>query len=128
LLGIVSEANPDKGYIRVYKDNEYKYYNFKFEDKKSSDILTANTVFSSKEDGKYGYVNKNGEEIIGHIYDDGTEQNKYGFAAVKKDGKWGAIDKIGKLVIEPSVNLENNIYIDFIGKWYLDNSGMFYTK
>ena len=38
ISGIVSEINQEKGYIKVYTNNEYKYYNFKFEEKKSSDI------------------------------------------------------------------------------------------
>ena len=29
------------------------------------------------------------------------------------------IDKNGKTVIEPKYNLENNLEIDFIGKWHL---------
>ena len=52
-------------------------------------------------------------------YDDAKEQNEYGFAAVKKDGKWGAINKEGKEVIETKYDLENNLVIDFIGKWHL---------
>lgn len=83
--GIVSEINQEKGYIKVYTNNEYKYYNFKFEEKKSSDILTSNNLFLSKKDGKYGYVNKEGKVIVDYIYEDGTEQNSCGFAAVKKD-------------------------------------------
>ena len=82
--GIVSEINQEKGYIKVYTNNEYKYYNFKFEEKKSSDILTSNNLFLSKKDGKYGYVNKEGKVIVDYIYEDGTEQNSCGFAAVKK--------------------------------------------
>ena len=45
ISGIVSEINQEKGYIKVYTNNEYKYYNFKFEEKKSSDILTSNNLF-----------------------------------------------------------------------------------
>jgi len=128
LSGIVSELNTDKGYIKMYTDNEYKYYNFKFEEKKSSDILTANNLFLSKKDGKYGYVNSSGNAAVDYVYDDATEQNAYGYAAVKQNGVWGAIDKIGKVVLEPAVNLDNSIYIDFIGTWHLDSSGLFYTK
>ena len=84
ISGIVSEINQEKGYIKVYTNNEYKYYNFKFEEKKSSDILTSNNLFLSKKDGKYGYVNKEGKVIVDYIYEDGTEQNSCGFAAVKK--------------------------------------------
>ena len=114
--GIVSEINQEKGYIKVYTNNEYKYYNFKFEEKKSSDILTSNNLFLSKKDGKYGYVNKEGKVIVDYIYEDGTEQNSCGFAAVKKDGVWGSINKVGAVELEPSVNLDSNIYTTFIDK------------
>lgn len=126
--GIVSEINQEKGYIKVYTNNEYKYYNFKFEEKKSSDILTSNNLFLSKKDGKYGYVNKKGKVIVDYIYEDGTEQNSCGFAAVKKDGVWGSINKVGAVELEPSVNLDSNIYTTFIGKWHLNDSGLYYEK
>lgn len=126
--GIVSEINQEKGYIKVYTNNEYKYYNFKFEEKKSSDILTSNNLFLSKKDGKYGYVNKEGKVVVDYIYEDGTEQNSCGFAAVKKDGVWGSINKVGAVELEPSVNLDSNIYTTFIGKWHLNDSGLYYEK
>lgn len=128
ISGIVSEINQEKGYIKVYTNNEYKYYNFKFEEKKSSDILTSNNLFLSKKDGKYGYVNKEGKVIVDYIYEDGTEQNSCGFAAVKKDGVWGSINKVGTVELEPSVNLDSNIYTTFIGKWHLNDSGLYYEK
>ena len=128
ISGIVSEINQEKGYIKVYTNNEYKYYNFKFEEKKSSDILTANSLFLSKKDGKYGYVNKDGKVVVDYIYEDGTEQNSCGFAAVKKDGLWGSINKIGAIELEPSVDLDSNIYTTFIGKWHLNDSGLYYEK
>ncbi len=128
ISGIISEINIDKGYIKAYIDNEYKYYNFKFEEKKSSDLLTENTLFLSKKDGKYGYVNKTGDVVIDYIYDDATEQNSCGYAAVKKDGVWGSIDKAGVVSKEPSVNLDSSIYIDFIGEWHLSDNGLYYQK
>ena len=93
ISGIVSEINQEKGYIKVYTNNEYKYYNFKFEEKKSSDILTSNNLFLSK-----------------------------------KDGVWGSINKVGAVELEPSVNLDSNIYTTFIGKWHLNDSGLYYEK
>ena len=119
LQGIVSEINDEKGYLKIRIDNENKYYNFKFEEKQAQDILATNTLFLSKQDGKYGFVNAKGEVIVDYIYDDATEQNDAGYAAVKKDGKWGSIDINGKVVIEPTYNLENNFLIDFVGKWHL---------
>ena len=62
------------------------------------------------------------------IYEDGTEQNSCGFAAVKKDGVWGSINKVGAVELEPSVNLDSNIYTTFIGKWHLNDSGLYYEK
>ena len=128
IVGIVSEINTDKGYIKVYANNEYRYYNFKLEEKKSSDLLTANTLFLSKKDGKYGYVDKLGNIVVDYIYEDGTEQNSKGFAAVKKDGVWGSINKVGAIVKEPTINLDNSIYIEFIGEWHLSDNGLYYEK
>ncbi len=130
LSGIVSEINVDKGYMKVRVNSEYKYYNFKFEECKSKDVLISNTLFLSKKDGKYGYVDKNGVVVINYIYDDATEQNDSGFVAVKKDGKWGAINSKGETVVEPTYELENNAIIDFIGQWHLaeDINANYYTK
>lgn len=119
LSGILSEINTEESYIKMRIDDEYKYYNFKCEEKSSSEILKNNTIFLSKKDGKYGYVDEKGNVVVEYIYDDATEQNEYGFAAVKKDGLWGSIDKEGKEIIEPKYNLENNLQINFIGKWHL---------
>ena len=117
--GIISEINRDLEYIRIRVEDDYKYYNFKGEENSNIEVLTNNTLFLSKKDGKYGYVDKKGNAVTEYIYDDATEQNEYGFAAVKKNGVWGSIDKEGKEVIEPKYNLENNLKIDFIGKWHL---------
>ncbi len=129
LEGIISEVNQEKGYFRIRINDEYKYYNFNFEEKKPSEVLSSNTLFLSKKDGKYGYTDKDGNVVIDYIYEDATEQNNFGYAAVKKDGKWGAIDKEGKIVAETQYNLDNNIIIDFIGKWHLgeDINSYYYT-
>lgn len=119
VTGILSEINTDKEYIRMRVNDEYKYYNLRGEKISNTEALKNNTIFLSKKDGKYGYVDKNGNNVTEYIYDDATEQNEYGFAAVKKNGLWGSIDKDGKEVIEPKYNLENNLEIDFIGKWHL---------
>lgn len=109
--------------------DEYKYYNFKLEEKKSSELLTQNTIFLSKANGKYGYVDKDGKVVVDYIYDDATEQNAHGFVAVKKDGKWGALDKNGTIVKETSYQLDNNLLIDFIGAWHIgeDLNSFYYT-
>lgn len=119
LNGILSKIDTEKGYMKLRVGEEDKYYNFKFEEKSISDILHSNTLFLSKKDGKYGFVDKDGKIVIDYIYDDATEQNAYGYAAIKKDGKWGSIDNKGNIVIEPTYNLDDYFIIDFIGKWHL---------
>ena len=84
--------------------------------------MPTHTLFMIKENGKYGYVNKNGEKIVDTIYDDAKEQNEYGYCAVKKDGVWGAIKSDGTLILEPTVNLDESLFIDFISKWHLYNN------
>ncbi len=119
ITGIVSEVNSTKGYIRVHTDDEYKYYNFRFEEISSKTALGTNTIFLSKKDGKYGFVDSDGNVVVDYIYDDATEQNVSGYAAVKKDGLWGSIDSKGKVVSDTVYNLDNNEKIDFIGEWHI---------
>ena len=87
-------------------------------------------MFLSKQNGKYGFVNKNEIVVIDYLYDDATEQNEAGFVAVKKDGKWGSINSKGETVVSPSYELKNNPVIDFIGKWHLaeDVNANYYIK
>jgi len=119
LIGILSELNTKSEYIKMYVGNEYKYYNLEFEEKQNTQVLKGNTIFLSKKDDKYGYINSEGEVVVDYIYDDATEQNKFGYVAVQKNGKWGSLDSNGKVVVEPKYILDNNLIINFIGKWHL---------
>ena len=51
-----------------------------------------------KLNGKYGFIDKTGREVIPCKYDD-AESFHEGFAAVKLNGKYGFIDKTGREVI-----------------------------
>lgn len=125
--GIIIEINSSKSYIRAKVEDEYKYYSFTLEEKASKDILTSNTLFLSKKDGKYGYVNKQGNVVVDYIYEDATEQNDSGYVAVKKDGKWGSLNKDGKVIVEPTYDLDKNSQIDFIDKWHIgEDIGLYY--
>ncbi len=119
LSGILSEINITNGYMRIRIDNDYKYYNFKFEEKTNKEVLSTNTIFLDKKDGKYGFVNKAGIVVVDYIYDDAREQNEYGFASVKKNGMWGCVNSKGKQVMTPAYQLESNSLIEFINKWHL---------
>ncbi len=57
-------------------------------------------------DGKIGYIDKSGSEVIEPKYQNGLADSGLGLfngglAPVKLDGKFGYIDKKGKIVIEP---------------------------
>ncbi len=90
LDAIVSDINAKDGYMRVYVEGQYKYYNFKFEEKTSQEVLTKNALFLSKKDDKYGYVGKDGNVVVDYVYEDAGELNSYGFAPVKKERKMGS--------------------------------------
>ena len=77
--GILSEVNTEDEYIRMRINNDYKYYSLKGEETSNINVLKNNTIFLSKEDGKYGYVDKKGKPVTEYIYDDATEQNEYGY-------------------------------------------------
>ena len=128
--GIITEINQAKNYFRIRKNGEYLYYNFRLEEKLNTEILGTNTLFLSKKDGKYGYVNEKGIVVVDYIYEDATEQNKYGYAAVKQNGKWGSIDSKGKIVQQCTLDLENSIIINFIANWHFasDVNANYYTK
>ena len=116
------------GFIKVKVGENTKYYNYKLEEKTNKDVYADNTLFITQNNGKYGFVNKKGDVIVEAIYDDATEQNKYGYSAIKKDGKWGAIDQYGNVVVEPTYALDNNTVIDFIGQWHISEDTNYYCK
>lgn len=117
--GILVDLEDEKGYIELKQGEDYKYYNLKFEEKSITEIYANHTLFKSKKDGKYGFVNKDGKVVVDYQYDDATDQNSYGYAGIKKDGKWGSIDDKGNVVQQPTYDLENYLKIDFIGRWHL---------
>lgn len=51
-------------------------------------------------DGKWGFVNNNGELAIDYTYED-AESFQNGFAPISVDGKWGYINEEGNMVIQP---------------------------
>ena len=117
--GIISQVHPEKSYLRIWTENGYEYYDFNGTKKNAQDILTQNNLFLSKQNGKYGFVDKQGNVVVDYLYDDATEQNEFGYIAVKKDGLWGCLDKKGNILCPTQYNLENNLLIYFIGEYHL---------
>ena len=83
-------------------------------------VYLENQLYSSKENGKWGFVDLKDNVIVDYQYDEITEINQYGFAGIKKDGKWGVINKDGEVILEPTYE-SNSINPVFIGKYCLKN-------
>ena len=61
-------------------------------------ILFCEGMALVRKNGKYGFVDDKGKEIIPCIYDDANSFSE-GYATVVKDEKTGVVDKNGKLVV-----------------------------
>ena len=116
ISGMLIDFNQEEGYIKIKNQDDVKYYNFKFEEKQDTEIFANHTLFLKKKNGKYGFVDKQGNVVVDYQYDDATEQNDYG---IKKDGKWGSIDSKGTIVQEPTYDLDSYLLVNFIGRWHL---------
>ncbi len=121
---IVKEVKDEKAYILLYSDTDFKYLD------KTGNILTSqnlfenNSLFAKNINGKWGFVDKDGNLKVQNDYELVTDFNKYGFAGIKKDGKWGSINQNGEVVQEPTYDLKRNIP-EFVGKYYRVNATKF---
>lgn len=124
-----AEIEIENNYIKIYNLKDKKY--FDFDGKELSDIRATNNqkLAPKKYNGKWGFVDKDGNNKVEYIYDMVTEFNIYGYAGVKKDGKWGVINLEGNIILEPTYEIEEN-QPEFIGKYYRVDLGygeIFYT-
>jgi hypothetical protein len=82
-------------------------------------------------DGRWGFIDKNGQEIIHSIYESVRNFHE-GFAAFARNGKWGFIDKTGNEVIPPIYDVARDFSEGFAlvrsswdGKWFfIDKKGI----
>lgn len=106
-------------YIKIYSDTDTIFLSLDGKEKKNTELFPNNELFTIKQDGKWGFADKDGNIKIKCMYDKVTELNKYGFAAIKLNDTWGVINKEGKIIVEPIYQLdENSAEPDFIGKYY----------
>lgn len=63
-------------------------------------ISNAQDLALARLDGKYGYINREGEMVIDNQFVNAASFSD-GLAAVMKDDKWGFIDRTGEMVIAP---------------------------
>ena len=119
---------PSEKYIKVFSKDGTKYFETEGKEISNIDVYTNNKVYSKELDGKWGFVDKDGNVKINYVYDRVTEFNQYGFAGIQKDGKWGVINSDGQIIIEPTYIIQSTEEPDFIGKYYRVYYGdVFYT-
>ena len=115
-------------FIEVYEDNNTYYFDFEGNMIGNEQAYKNNPIISIKQDGKYGFKNKEGKIVVPAIYDRVTELNQFGYAGIKKDGKWGVINKNGEIILEPLYELQSN-RPEFLNIYYKQETefGSFYT-
>jgi hypothetical protein len=84
----------DKKGTEIIPDYKYDSRPFRFNEGLSEVIRN----------GKYGFVNEAGKEVIPCIYDSSSFQFQEGFVAVRKGSKWGYLNKQGTVVIDFKYN------------------------
>lgn len=119
IIATVEEAEIEvkDNYVRLYSETENRYFDYTGKELSASEVFPNNKLYAKKINGKWGFVDKNGELKITNEYDMVTELNEYGFAGIKKDGKWGVINENGEIIQEPTYKLQSISPI-FIGKYY----------
>lgn len=117
----IKEVKDDKEYILLFSENDFKYLDKDGNILKAQELFKENNLFAKNVNGKWGFVDKNGNLKVQNKYEVVTDFNKYGFAGIKKDGKWGVIDQEGHIVQETIYELKWNMP-EFIGKYYRVNA------
>jgi len=114
-----SKKYDDEDYIKIYSDKEVKYFGLDGKEKTNIEIFSNNKFFAKEQNGKWGFVDKEGNMKIDFIYDQVTEFNKNGFAGINKNGKWGSINEQLEILQEPIYTFDSR-YAEpnFIGKYY----------
>lgn len=105
-------------FIKIYNETEDRYISKDGKELKNIEVYPENKLFAKMQDGKWGFVDINGNLIVDYKYDRATEFNKYGFASVKIDGKWGAINEQGQEVVAPKFEFKEQLEPSFIGQYY----------
>lgn len=118
-------------HIKIYNETEVKYFDKEGKELKNTDVYTSNKLFVDKKDGKYGFVDKNGNVLVDYQYDKAFELNEFGFATISKDGKWGAMNEQGQEIVPPTYEIKDQKEPSFIGEYYRVTYGFgefYYTK
>lgn len=119
-------------YIRMQSNTNLEYIDNDGKLTDSSKIFPQNNLYVAVQNGRWGYIDKNGSVKIPYEYETATELNEYGYASIKQDGKWGCIDSTGNIIVEPKIELNESFgKASFIGEYIKIDNGFgnaYYTK
>lgn len=121
----------EKEYIKIYNDKVTKYFSLSGKEISSKEALKGNKIFATSNNGKWGFVDSNGNILLDYQYEKATDLNEYGFAGIKLDGKWGVVNSEGKVILEPQYIVNTQLEPSFIGEYYKVEFGFgefYYTK
>lgn len=107
-------------YIELVSKDNIEYFDFDGNKKDAKDLFD-NKIYAKEQNGKWGYVDKNGNTVVDFKYDMATNLNKYGYGAIRLNDKWGAIDSNGNIIKEPIYEL-SDYEPNFIGEYYEVNN------
>ena len=121
----------DNDLIKIYNTETTQYFDYSGVQKQNTEVYPNNSIFAKKENGKWGFVGKEGNVVVDYQFDEATEVNEYGYAGIKKDGKWGVIDRNGNIIVDCIYEISNQENPNFIGEYYevsYGNGESYYTK
>lgn len=108
-------------YIKLLSSNNRKYLDNNGNEISNKEILN-NTLYAYSENGKWGFIDANGNKIVQAKYEMVTEFSKYGYAGIKLNGMWGVVNSQGQVIQEPTYNIDWN-EPEFISKYCKLNFG-----
>lgn len=121
----------EKEYIKIYNDEVTKYFSLSGKETSNKETLKGNKIFATANNGKWGFVDLNGNIVLDYQYEKATDINEYGFAGIKLNGKWGVVNSEGKVIVEPQYMINTQLEPSFIGEFYKVEFGFgefYYTK
>ena len=122
-------CNECENVVEIYTEEGIYYFNKNGQEVTEKEAYPDIYLYVVLKNGKYGFIDKDGNVKVKEEYDQVTRINSYGFAGIKKDGKWGVINKNGQIIIEPTYEIDEK-NPEFLSKYYKEYTeyGDYYTS
>ncbi|MEM9001707.1 MAG: WG repeat-containing protein [Bacteroidota bacterium] len=119
--GMILAHNSNRsGYINIKQDT---LIDFVYEDLG----VFSNGLAPAKKNGKWGFLDRDGNTVIQHQFDNEGYFYRCGLAVAKKDNKWGFIDKSGNTVVPIIYDGARYNRLDFYVCLQADNKWAFFS-